>query len=301
MLKPKSIKVTCEDGVELAALLIEPENPKAVVQINGGTAFKKEFYLNFARYLSEHGFVTIVYDYRGCCESAPPDLAKCDYSFLDVGIKDMPAVLDFLDAQYPHLDKLIFGHSVGGQQIGFMRNHMKIKALVCFAVSVGYIKKLRVPYRYKAYFFFKIFTPLSIFFTGYVKAKPFGFMENLNARLVREWAAWCDVPEYFFNEKYYGKSVPKGHFQDLTFPIHVYWASDDLLSNSDTIPLLWKHIKSTQSIDFQELTPQNYGAKSIDHHGFFRKDFKETLWKNALEKLNSFVTTPINVGSISEN
>ena len=289
----KSIKIICEDGVKLAALLLEPENPKAVVQINGGTAFKKEFYLSFAKFLAENGFVAIVYDYRGCCESAPPDLATCDYSFLDYGLKDMPAVLDFLDNKYPKLEKLIFGHSVGGQQIGFMRNHLKIKALVCFAVSVGYLPKLRKPYQYKAYFFFKIFTPLSIFFTGYVKAKPFGFMENLHARLVREWADWCNEPEHFFNEKYYGKSVPRGHFQDLTFPIHVYSASDDLLSNRETIPLLWKHIKSTQPIDFQELTPSDYGAKSIGHFSFFRKEFKETIWKMALEKLESFVNAPL--------
>jgi predicted alpha/beta hydrolase len=290
MLKPEPIKITCADGVVLAALLFAPENPKAVVQINGGTGFKKEFYLSFARYLAENDYVTIVFDYRGCCESAPPDLAKCTYNYLDYAMQDMPAVMDFLDAQYPHLEKLVFGHSVGGQKIGLMPNNVKIKALVCFAVSVGYLKLLRTPYRYKAWFFFKIFTPLSIFFTGYVKAKPFGIMENLHAGLVRQWAAWCSVPEYFFHEKYYGKSVPKGNYDDLPFPIHVYWASDDLLSNSDTIPLLWKHIKSRYSIDFQELKPENYGAKSIDHHGFFRKEFKETLWKEALEKLDSFVS-----------
>jgi predicted alpha/beta hydrolase len=289
MLKPQPLKITCADGVVLAALLFEPENPKAVVQINGGTGFKKEFYLSFARYLAENDYVTIVFDYRGCCESAPPDLATCTYNYLDYGLQDMPAVMDFLDAQYPHLEKLVFGHSVGGQKIGLMHNNHKIKALVCFAVSVGYLKLLRTPYRYKAWFFFKIFTPLSIFFTGYVKAKPYGIMENLHAGLVQQWAAWCDVPEYFFHEKYYGKSVPKGNYDDLPFPIHVYWASDDPLSNKDTIALLWKHIKSRQSIDFQELKPDDYAAKSIDHHGFFRKEFKETLWFDALQKLNSYV------------
>ena len=106
---------------------------------------------------------------------------------------------------------------------------------------------------------------------------------------LRQWAAWCDVPDYFFNEKYYGKSVPKGNFHDLPFPIHVYWATDDPLSNSDTIPLLWNNIKSRQSIDFQELNPKNYGERPIDHFGFFKKEFKETLWKDGLEKLNGFL------------
>jgi predicted alpha/beta hydrolase len=177
---------------------------------------------------------------------------------------------------------------VGGQQVGFMHNHARVKGLVCFATSVGYLKKMRAPYKYKAWFFFKIFTPLSIAFTGYVKAKPFGFMENLNARLVREWAAWCSVPSYFFDKKFYGKTVPIGHFKKLTFPIHVFSASDDPLSNRDTIALLWAHIESTQPIDFQEFNPRDVGAKAIDHFGFFKRKFKETLWKTALEKLEVF-------------
>ncbi|NJN33274.1 MAG: hypothetical protein HC817_02505 [Saprospiraceae bacterium] len=152
-----------------------------------------------------------------------------------------------------------------------MSNCLKIKALVCFAVSVGYVPKMHVPYRYKAWFFFNIFTPLSIFLTKYVKSKPFGFMENLNARVVRDWRAWCREPDYFFSKKYYGKTVPIGYFQNLPFPIHVYWASDDPLSNSQTIPMFWQHIKSSERIDFQELTPINYAQKEIGHFGFFKK------------------------------
>ncbi|NJN33275.1 MAG: alpha/beta fold hydrolase [Saprospiraceae bacterium] len=119
MIKHKDITIISEGGVALAARLFAPENPKAAVQINGGTAVKKEYYAAFARFLAENGFVSVIFDYRGCGGSKPADLAECDYSFLDYGVKDMPAVLDYLEAHYPDLPKLVVGHSVGGQQIGF--------------------------------------------------------------------------------------------------------------------------------------------------------------------------------------
>lgn len=35
----------------------------------GGTGIKKEFYLNFSRYLCEAGFAVCLFDYRGIGES----------------------------------------------------------------------------------------------------------------------------------------------------------------------------------------------------------------------------------------
>jgi predicted alpha/beta hydrolase len=292
MIKPKPLKIVCTDGVELAALLLEPKSPKAVIQLNGGTGFKKEFYLAFAQYLTEQGYVTIIYDYRGTCESAPTDMRDCDYTFLDYGTKDMPAVLQYLEEQYPHLPKLIFGHSVGGQMIGHIPNIKPIKGLVCMGTSVGYIRNMPLGYRLKSWYFFKIFSPLSIQLTGYVRAKKFGIMEDLPRKVVQDWSAWCSAKNYFFDKKYYGITVPKGQYQDYTFPVHVFWTTDDPICNKRNLDIFWQQVKSTQSIDFQKLIPSDWHTKSIGHHGFFKKNFKDTLWREALNKLDSFLAYP---------
>ena len=116
------IKIKCTDGVELAATLLIPDGtPKAVVQINSATATPKEYYLNFAQFLVENGFITCVFDYRGVCESTPVGgLRGCTYDYMMWGQLDMPAILEFLDTQFPDLPKLIVGHSVGGQKVGMM-------------------------------------------------------------------------------------------------------------------------------------------------------------------------------------
>ena len=71
-----SIHTPATVNFSLAATPLEPEgqNPRAVVQINGVTGIKKEFYLRLAQYLAECGFVVVVYDCRGIGGSRPNSL-----------------------------------------------------------------------------------------------------------------------------------------------------------------------------------------------------------------------------------
>lgn len=289
MAQPEKILITCVDGIQLAAMLCTPDQPKAAVMLSGGTGFKKEFYLPMASFLAEHGFATIVYDYRGTCESAPKDMRNCRYSFLDYGQKDMPAVLDYLDARFPELPKLILGHSVGGQQIGFMPNVHKVRGLVCVCTSVGYLPYMPWSYRLKSYYFFYLFTPISILLKGYVAAKSFKIMEDLPRKVVTEWRAWCARPDYFFDAKYYGKTVPKGYFDQLPFPIHIFWTSDDPIANKRAVSQFWNNVKSMAGMSFRRLDPAAWNTPQIGHHGLFRSQFKDTLWQEVLWSLQAFV------------
>ncbi|MGB0524279.1 MAG: alpha/beta fold hydrolase [Flammeovirgaceae bacterium] len=289
-IKKEKFSVTCADGVSLKGTLLIPEQPKAVVQFNGGTAAKKEFYLPFLEYLAENHYLCCLWDYRGSGESAPKDLATCEYTFRDYGLKDMPAIKQYLRERFPALPFLFFGHSVGGQQMGFMNKLDDVKGMVGFAVSTGYTLHHPFYYRFIAGFFFLIFTPLSIALTGYLKAKKFGIMEDLPKNVVLEWRAWCFKKNYIFDKKFSNKTVPTDHFKALPFPIHIFWATDDPISNKKSVPTFWSHVKSKFAITFSKIIPSEVGAKSIGHFGFFNKKHKNTLWPRALTKLNEFLS-----------
>jgi predicted alpha/beta hydrolase len=286
--KKEAFSTNCPDGVTLKGLLLIPENPKGLVQFNAGTAAKKEFYLAFVEFICENGYICCLWDYRGSGESGLPSLKGCDYQFQDYGIKDIPTIKTYLSQRFPRYPLFIVGHSAGGQQLGFTDDLSGIRGLLCFAVSTGYLMYMPWRYRLVSAYFFLIFTPLSILFTGYVAAKRFKIMEDLPKQVVQEWRKWCLKPNYFFNEKFYGKTVPIGQFQNYTFPVHVYWTSDDPISNKQSIPAFWNNVKSTRPIDIQQITPEQYGVKTIGHFGFFKKNLKESLWQEALDKLNSF-------------
>lgn len=289
MFSKENFSTTCSDGVVLKGLLLIPDAPKGIVQFNNGTAAKKEFYLAFLEYLASNGYICCLWDYRGSGESAPPNLAKCDYTFSDYGVKDMPTIKDYLRERFPQLPFFIFGHSAGGQMAGFMNNLADVQGLLCFAVSVGHAPFMPLYYRFLTNFFFDFFTPLSTAITGYLPAKRYGIMEDLPKKVVLEWRAWSRKPNYFFNEKFYGRSVPKGDFQNYTFPVHIFWATDDPIANEKSIPAYWDNVKSTHGIHFTKLDPKDIQEKKIDHFGFFRKRMKTKLWPLALAKLDEFL------------
>ncbi len=289
MLNKENFAVQCADGVTLKGVLLLPPQPKAIIQFNGGTAAKKEFYLPFLEFLAQNGFAVALWDYRGSGESAPYNLKECNFSFLDYGTKDMPTIKKYLQQKFPDLPLLVVGHSVGGQQLGFMDSLEGVKGFVGFAVSTGYFGYMPLAYRLQATYFFYLFTPLSISLTGYLKAKKFGYMEDLPRRVVTEWRDWCEKPSYFFHSDFYGKTVPKGHFQSYQFPVHVFWATDDPISNENSVATYWQHIKSIKDITLQKIQPKEYQQKKIEHFGFFKKGLKETLWQETVAKLNSFL------------
>lgn len=281
------IKVKCEDGVALTATLLLATQPRAVVQISGGTGFKRGFFQPFAEFLAENGYTSIIFDYRGTFDTSK-DFKSCGYTFLDYGTKDMPAVMAYLAERFPELPKYYIGHSVGAQQVGYMHNYHLINGLVVLMAGSGHWGNMHWKYAIKALFFFYIFSPLSVLFTGYVKAKPFGIMENLPKNVVSQWRLWCSKSSYFFDKSIYGKKVPIGNFQDYNFPIHLFYATDDPGATLKNINAFWSNVKTTQKFDIQSLNPKDYDLKYIDHYGFFKKNVQEKLWVLVLEKLNFY-------------
>lgn len=284
----EAFEVICPDGVRLKGILLIPEKARAVVQFNCGTATKKEVYLSFLSFLAEHGYICCLWDYRGSGDSSPASLRHCDFRYADYGIKDMPAIKAYLNERFPSLPFFIVAHSAGGQQIGFMNNLDGIAGVINFAVSTGYYPNMPPAYRLRAYFYFYIFTPLSVLLTGYVSGKKFGIMEDLPRNVVYEWRDWCARRDYFFDGRFYGKTVPTGHFSSFRFPIHTYWTTDDTISNRVNTEAFWRHIQSEKEISFTGISPEQLGLKRIGHFGFFRRVMKDKLWQQVVERLDKF-------------
>lgn len=54
------------DGLMLYGLTEEPKkNPVGIVQISHRIAENKEMYKDFMKFLSNHGYIVVIYDHRG--------------------------------------------------------------------------------------------------------------------------------------------------------------------------------------------------------------------------------------------
>lgn len=289
MIKRIEFKTTCDDGIELRGILLIPETPKSIIQFNCGTAVKKEFYLRFLTYLAENGHLCCLWDYRDSGASAPANLNNCNYNYSDYGLKDMPAVKDFLNSNYPNLPFLFVAHSTGGQQIGLMKNLGDVKGAINIAVSTGYFANMPLIYRIKAYFFFFMFSPISILTKGYVSSKRFGLMEDLPKGVVLEWRDWCSKKDYFFDKSFHGTTIPEYSYQNITFPIKVFYSPDDTISGEANTLNFWKHVKSSKEISIEKLNKDKAPLTKIDHFDYFKKEMKDFFWAKVLREIDKFL------------
>lgn len=290
-MRTETIEISCEDGVQLAGELWIAENPKAVVQFNPGTAAKRGVYRKFIRYIAEQGYICSLVDYRGFGASKGASLKGSDIRYSDLGRKDLPAVKAYLQARFDALPLYMVAHSAGGQQIGFMPDMDGIEGAITFGVSAAHLKAMPWGYRAQSLFFFYGVTPLSILLTDYVAAERLGLMEDLPKGLAQEWRDWCSVPDYFFDPRFYGVTVPRGHFQDFKFPWHNYHTADDAISTPTNIRNFWKHVKSSEPITFETIEPQAVGLKRLDHFGYFKSALRESVWRDVVQRLDAMVAS----------
>ena len=107
--------IPAADGLQLAAHVVAPENPKAAVVLVHGMAEHKERYLHFMSWLSEQGFACVITDLRGHGATASN---KEELGYFGAGgsrklVEDTVSVVSWTREQYPGLKLFLFGHSMG--------------------------------------------------------------------------------------------------------------------------------------------------------------------------------------------
>lgn len=271
----------------MRGILYETKKTKGVVLFNPGIATKTSFYRPFARYLSEHGFHVLLWNYRGFCESKINILVGSRYKYSDIGRYDIPSAIDDLVSRFPNLPLYCVGHSAGSQQIGLANNHEKLAGLIAMASSAGYFPYMPLGYLVKANFLFRVYGPLTGLIFMYVPAKRVGLMEDLSVGMVKEWGAWCKEKELLFSPKFYGRTVPVGAYKNFKFLIHVITADDDEICTERNLESFWKNVQSDKEITFTRYKAMDFSHGKIGHFGYFREENKE-ISCDIVEKLNSF-------------
>ncbi len=195
---PTPFDLRAKDGRSLAAHWFSAtEARRGAAVINGATGFPQTFYFKLAQYLAERGYDALIYDYRGMNFSAPRDLAREAARMSDWGLLDMPAALDAAAERAQGLPVVTLGHSIGGQFLGLLRNHAKARIHVQIATSVGYWRWEAAPFRYLAWWFWRVHGPLMLALKGYVPSGGGWAGLPLPRGVYEEWRRWCLRPGHF--------------------------------------------------------------------------------------------------------
>lgn len=98
------------DGLMLYGLIEEPKKkPVRIVQISHGMAENKERYKDFMKFLSNHGYIAVIHDYRGHGKSTK---TEDNFGYFDENkniLKDeLYEVTKFIKEKYPNLKSKLY-------------------------------------------------------------------------------------------------------------------------------------------------------------------------------------------------
>ena len=283
----QEILIQAKDGFNLSATLREPSNEsiKGVVQIQCGAGIKQSFYTNFATYLSENGYATVTFDYRGIGKSKPKTLKGFDASLIEWAQLDMTAVFDWVIDHYPNHKKVLFGHSMGGQLVGLMENNQQIDHLILAASGTGFWKDMSKPYKYVIPpICFFILIPFYNFWFGYIKAKKVKQGEDLPSGVGLQWRRWC-IDKSYFEKDFKNLNVPL-YYNQIKTPLTSIQISDDIIANEVTSNKILSYY-SNAKISINKVTPKSLNVSKIGHTGLFSRRFKENIWAGILNEIES--------------
>lgn len=286
----KQVYVTdCEipalDGYPLAATLFAPEDADGcadcVVIINSAMAVKRGYYAKYAHYLAEHGFTVVTYDYRGIGDSCPKSLRGFKATLNEWGRCDAAGVVNWVTVEQPQARLLVVGHSVGGQILGLMPNYTAVGALFGVAAQSGYWRNWSGMGQMGMFLFWHTLLPVSTRLFGYYPGRIMQMGENVPAGVALEWARAGRQPNYLY-DVHVGTS--HHHYDEVTISIQLYSFADDSYAPRQAVDNLRKMYPNAD-VNHMHIDPQDIGASSLGHFGFFRQQFKDTLWTRSLDWL----------------
>ena len=276
------VEITARDGLRLGAALFAPAAPGgATALVLPATGVPQEYYAKFAAYLAARGFAVLTFDYRGIGRSRAQDIRRLGARMRDWALLDAAAALDFLEGHLHPGKILAIGHSFGGQALGLLPRNERIRAGLIVGSQSGYWRNWPPLGRAWMWPATHLVLPVVSRLLGYFPGARLGFGEDLPAGVAIEWASWCRHPRYLV-----GALGVEEAYAGFSAPIRAYAISDDPFAPLSAIKALLELYPASKS-EIRTIHPRDLGATAIGHFGFFRERFRDTLWRDAADWLES--------------
>jgi predicted alpha/beta hydrolase len=280
-----SLDITATESIVLTQF--EPKNtPKGHIIIAPAMGVSQSFYQALANWLSQQGYTVTTFDYRGMGASRHKALGDYELNILSWATQDCSAVLAKVIAQVKKrqqtqeqdLPIIWLGHSLGGQIFPLIKQIEQVSKIITIASGTGYWKQNAPALRRKAPIFWYLIVPLLTSLYGYFPGKKFGMVGDLPKQVIYQWRRWCLHPEYCVGVE--SAEVRQQYSQLQMRLTSLCFSDDEMLSQQNMHNLHALFGTSHKQLKFY--TPEQVGVKRIGHLGFFRKQFKDTLWPQIL-------------------
>ncbi len=286
----RRLSIAAADGYSLAATLFQSEQSAAdaaITIIGPAAAVPARYYARFASYLAHRGGPVLTFDYRGIGGSAPKTLRGFPARMRDWCILDVAGVIGWAKVAHPNRPLKWLGHSMGGFATGLAHNNASIVRQLNIATLSGYWRRMRSPERYRVRILMGSMAPPIVHLLGYLPGVLMGG-EDMPGPAFLEWARWCMLPEFIFGDASLSEVC---HFASLSAPVRFAQIEDDVWGTPSAVGHMASHFTANRERSIWPIALTEAKASKIGHLGFFRSEFRATLWPRAAAWLDGTDTT----------
>lgn len=259
------------DGFPLSGTLFEGSGDGPLVLVSSATAVPQGLYFGFAAHLVERGVrAVLTYDYRATGKSPSPAGWRRRISMKDWALLDFPAAAAALQAVAPGQGMAGVGQSFGGQALGLSGISDRFDRYASVASMSGARRLLDDPWVWPRMNLVGVPTAVAL---GRVPSWM-GIGEELPGTVFRDWARWCRMDNYFFDDP---KLAETARFAQVRLPLLSLGMLDDPWGTPRAVAHLLARYERAE-ITERWFGPEHVGGRPIGHLGFFRSRFAETLW-----------------------
>jgi predicted alpha/beta hydrolase len=268
----QELTIDSVDGVPLNARFYPAVGtPRGAVLVVGAMAVPQSYYVAFCGWLASRGLHAMTFDFRGMGASRTTKLRAVDTDVITWGRFDATAALRALQDRAPGLPLTWIGHSLGGQILPFVPDHVELAKVITVAAGSGYWKQNAAPLRKRVWLFWWVFAPIATPLFGYFPGKALGMVGDLPKGVLRQWRKWCLDPEYSVGAE--GDEV-RELYARVKVPItSLSFTDDEMMSEASIASLHGFYTRS--DVTLRRFAPNELGAERVGHFGWFRPAMRE--------------------------
>lgn len=277
-----SFNLNSSENRTINCQLFENGSSNIILIIVSAMGVKQSFYKNFSEFAEANGISVITFDYSGIGNSLNGNIKSYRDSLYSWGNKDLEAVIKYLIEKFPHHNKVIIGHSVGGQLIGLAPSSVYLDKMILISAQSGFWGFWKGIDKVKMFLNWYLLFPTLTYFIGYMPSKRFSKMENLPANVAKEWAKWCRNPNYLFD--YF--SEEKTFFNKIKCAATSISFDDDFFAPKKSVDWLSQKFQNV-TLKRKHFFPNDFNVTKIGHFDLFKSNFKNSIWKFLLEEIKN--------------